>query len=119
MRIVQRFLYILTDKKVRKTCLLFVYLRHIKVGWLASLFQGSFFSQKRNTMAYTETNFKTKKAVKEAIAAGKKLRVFQPGPFANSVPTNGVVFLEGPHYPAAHTWYAKGTLKDGFLVKVV
>ena len=62
--------------------------------------------------------FKTKKALKEAIAAGERVTVYQPGPFGGSEPREGRVFLEGPHYPAAHTWYAQGTLQDGVLVKV-
>jgi hypothetical protein len=67
---------------------------------------------------YTYTNFKTKKALKEAIAAGKQVTVFQPGPFGGNEPSNGTVYLEGPHYPAAHSWYAEATLKDGVIVKV-
>lgn len=30
----------------------------------------------------------------------------------------GKVCLEGPHYPAAHSWYAEGEMVDGILVKV-
>ena len=30
---------------------------------------------------YVSPNFKTKKALKEAVAAGKVVRVFSPGPF--------------------------------------
>jgi hypothetical protein len=67
-------------------------------------------------MAYTMENFKTKKALKEALKAGERVKVFQPG--LGTVPQNGTVFLEGPHYPQPHTWYAKGLMKDGFLVKV-
>lgn len=67
---------------------------------------------------YTSTNFKTKKALKEALAVGKKISVYQPGPFGGNEPSDGKVTLEGPHYPAAHTWYAQATLKDGYIVKV-
>ena len=67
---------------------------------------------------YTVTNYKTKKALREAIAAGDQVEVYQPGPFGGNEPVNGTVALEGPHYPQAHTWYAQGTLKDGVLVKV-
>jgi hypothetical protein len=67
---------------------------------------------------YTSINFKTKKEVKEAVAAGRKIEVFQPGPFGGNVPTNGTVYLEGPHYPQPHKWYAQGTVKDGYLVSV-
>jgi hypothetical protein len=65
---------------------------------------------------YTVTNFKTKKALKDALKEGKGVEVFQPG--LGSVPSNGTVFLEGPHYPQPHTWYAQGTMKDGKLVSV-
>lgn len=67
---------------------------------------------------YTKINFKTKKALRAAVAAGDKIEVFQPGPFGGNEPKNGTVFLEGPHYPAAHTWYAEATLKNGFIVSV-
>lgn len=67
---------------------------------------------------YTVTNFKTKKSLREAVAEGHKIEVYQPGPFGGNEPTHGVVPLEGPHYPAAHTWYAQATLADGFVVKV-
>ena len=65
---------------------------------------------------YTHENFKNKKAIKEAIAAGRKITCFSPGPFP--APINGVIHLEGPHYPKPHTWYATGTIKDGVLVSV-
>jgi len=65
---------------------------------------------------YTETNFKTKKALKEAIAAGKRISIFSPGPFP--APKDGNVSLEGPHYPAPHTWYARAIIADGIIVSV-
>lgn len=67
---------------------------------------------------YCSPNFKTKKALKEAVAAGKEVTVFQPGPFGGNVPENGRVFLEGPHYPQQHSWYAEATLENGRVVKV-
>jgi hypothetical protein len=67
-------------------------------------------------MAYTNTNFKTKTALKAALAAGQPVGVFQPG--LGTVPVDGTISLEGPHYPAPHTWYATGTMKGGKLVKV-
>jgi hypothetical protein len=69
-------------------------------------------------MAYTDKNYKTKKALKEDLANGVEITVYQPGPFSNSIPTNGTVYLEGPHYPEPHRWYAQGTMKDGKLVAV-
>lgn len=67
---------------------------------------------------YTEFNFKSKKALKEALAAGQEVRVFQPGPFASSAPKTGWVALEGPHYPEPHRWYASAEIVDGKVVKV-
>lgn len=68
-------------------------------------------------MAYTVINFKSKAALIRALKAGDSIRVFQPGPFGPSV-SDGRVALEGPHYPAAHTWYAQGQVTGGLLVSV-
>ncbi len=67
---------------------------------------------------YTDINFRTKKAVKDAVAAGRLLTYHQPGPFGGNEPKNGTVYLEGPHYPEAHKWYAQATVKDGVIVAV-
>jgi len=97
---------------------------------------------------YTQTNFKTKKALKEAVAAynlaieAQKLQsdlptlsigavllgsapvrvkpvyYYQPGPFGGNEPKNGTFCCEGPHYPAPHSWYATVTAKDGVIIKV-
>lgn len=67
-------------------------------------------------MAYVTGNPKTKKALKTLVDSGKTPEVYQPG--VGTVPVNGTISLEGPHFPAAHTWYATGTMKDGKLVKV-
>ena len=65
---------------------------------------------------YTTTNFKTKKALKEAVASGQHVTYYQPG--LGDTPLNGRVFLEGPHYPAPHTWYAEAVVENGRIVKV-
>lgn len=57
---------------------------------------------------YTEPNFKTKKALKDAVAAGQEVTVFQPGPFGGQPNLNGEVSVEGPHFPKPHSWYARG-----------
>lgn len=67
---------------------------------------------------YCTKSFETKKALKEAVAAGKKLEVFQPNDmFGVTPPENGTVSIEGPNFKM-HKWYARVTLKDGFIVKV-
>ena len=70
-------------------------------------------------MTYTDINFKTLKALKEALKEGKEVTVYQPGPFAYSIPKEGVVTLEGPHYPEPHRWYARAEIKDGKIVRLL
>jgi hypothetical protein len=67
---------------------------------------------------YATENFRTKKALKEAVKAGKKIGVFQPGPFGGNEPKNGKVTLEGPHYPEPHRWYATAIIENGFVKRV-
>jgi hypothetical protein len=64
---------------------------------------------------YTVTNYRTKKAVKEALAAGVVVDVYQPGPFGPDV-KDGPAALEGPHYPEPHRWYASCQVKGGVVV---
>ena len=65
---------------------------------------------------YTDRNFKTKKALKEAVAAGAVVRLFAPG--LGSPKTDGTECVEGPHYPEPHRWYAEVMMKDGRVVGV-
>lgn len=67
-------------------------------------------------MAYVDPNYPTKKAFKEAVADGKDVYVFSPGPFP--VKQDGTEFIEGPHYPRPHTWYAQVTVVGGKVTKV-
>ena len=66
---------------------------------------------------YTDYDYKTKKELKAAVAAGKQVRVYQPGGFFPGE-TDGDVVLEGPHYPRPHTWYAQAIIKDSIIMKV-
>ena len=65
---------------------------------------------------YTVTNYKTKKALKEAVAAGVQVRLYAPG--LGQPVENGTEYLEGPHYPEPHKWYASVEMRDGVVVKV-
>ncbi len=84
---------------------------------------------------YTTTNFKKKKEFKAAVEAYLKGEPYPPAPAGMATlrgPTpvrlyapglgspkeNGTEFVEGPHYPAPHSWYAQVTVKDGIVVKV-
>lgn len=71
---------------------------------------------------YTVTNFPTKKALKEAVQAYKKepnaqpVRLFSPG--IGAPKENGIEFVEGPHYPQPHSWYAQVFVKNGIVISV-
>lgn len=67
---------------------------------------------------YVEPNYRTKKQLREAVKAGCEVTVFQPGPFGTDTIPDGTHSAEGPHYPAAHSWYARVTVKAGRVVKV-
>ena len=65
---------------------------------------------------YVSPNFQTKKALKEAVAKGEHVTVYSPGPVpANE---NGTEFVEGPHYPQPHKWYAQVTVRGGVVTAV-
>jgi hypothetical protein len=68
-------------------------------------------------MSYVDPNYKTKKAFKEAVAAGKVHRTYNP---SGMFPTtqNGRDTVEGPHYPEPHRWYAAVEVTDGVVTKV-
>lgn len=66
---------------------------------------------------YTVINFKTKKALKEAVKAGQKIETYQPGGMFEAQ-KNGTVCIEGPHFPAPHTFYATAVIKDGIIQSV-
>jgi hypothetical protein len=69
-------------------------------------------------MSYTTKNFKTKKELKEAIANGEEVRCFQPGLGPDLSNFTGTVYLEGPHYPKPHRWYASAQLENGVVRRV-
>ena len=65
---------------------------------------------------YTNRNFKTKKALKDAISRGEKIEAYSPGPFP--CPLNGSITLEGPHYPEPHKWYASAKIENWIILSV-
>ena len=65
---------------------------------------------------YVSPNFKTKKALKDAVAEGFRVEVFNPG--LGGQPTDGRHSVEGPHFPEPHRWYAEVIVKSGVVVKV-
>ncbi len=69
-------------------------------------------------MSYTNENFPTKKALKDAITQGRKVRCHQPGLGPDLSEFTGRIYLEGPHYPQPHRWYAQAEMVNGVLIKV-
>ncbi len=71
---------------------------------------------------YIRPNFKTKKALKDAVKAGQRVTIFQPNqmfPSPQTAPNyTGVAYVEGPHYPLPHKWYAEVGLDNGVIVEV-
>ena len=69
---------------------------------------------------YTDKNYKTKKELKNDVADGIPVRFYQPGPFSDGSERkfSGTIYLEGPHYPQPHRWYAQAVAVDGVIVKV-
>src|SRR6185312_6894547 len=58
---------------------------------------------RRTKMLYCTRNFKSKKSLKDAVAAGERVTLFSPEP-QEQVPDNGTVAVGGPHFPAPHKW---------------
>ena len=69
-------------------------------------------------MSYVDPNYKTKKAFKQAVQNGVEHSTYNP---SGMFPTNqsGTDVIEGPHYPQPHKWYAKVSVQDGVVVKVI
>ena len=67
---------------------------------------------------YVYPNFDSKKKLKEAVAAGHEVTVFQPGGLFPDPPPNWTGPVEGPHYPKPHKWYAQVVVKNGKVVSV-
>jgi len=44
------------------------------------------------------------------------VELFEPG--LGHIPSEGIVTLEGPHYPEPHRWYANAKIVGGKVVKI-
>jgi hypothetical protein len=69
-------------------------------------------------MAYTVTNYKTKKALIEDFKSGKMIEVYQPRPFGPDIKDGKKITLEGPHYPEAHKWYASAIVQNQIITSI-
>ena len=66
---------------------------------------------------YVRPNYASKRLLKDAVEAGDTVEVFSPGP--SPCPTDGIIAIEGPHYPSLHRWYAQVRVEAGRVVKVI
>jgi hypothetical protein len=62
-------------------------------------------------MAYVTTNFRTKKALKEAVKAGE-IVYLQQNMYGTPWFSGNKAVVEGPWYPEPHRWYANVTTDD-------
>lgn len=69
---------------------------------------------------YTNQNFRSKKAFKDAVAEGKQITIKDQSIFTpqDLSKFSGRVAVSGPWYPEPHKWYAEVDLKDGIVTKV-
>lgn len=70
-------------------------------------------------MTYVIPNFRTKKALREAVEKGEEVRAFEPG--LGALPRGGGrVFIEGPHFPEPHRFYVQAEVDaDGRVTKIL
>jgi hypothetical protein len=69
-------------------------------------------------MAYTTINFKKKRELIQAVEAKRNIMIYSPGMGPDYTRFTGKATVEGPHYPAPHTWYAEVWLENGIVVRV-
>lgn len=67
---------------------------------------------------YTEINFKTKKAFKEAFKSGQIIKVYQPSSILPSA-TRGIVVIEAPHHPEPHRWYTSVEIENSIVTRII
>lgn len=68
---------------------------------------------------YTTENFRTAKALREAVKAGERVTYFEPGIGRGQEPSEGTIVIEGPHHPEAHKFYLRCKVENGVIVKVL
>lgn len=72
---------------------------------------------------YVYPNFKSKKAFKEAIAAGKPVRFEDQSLMGNgrdyTTFTGKILDGCGPHYPEPHRFYFNVVMEKGKVIKVI
>ncbi len=67
---------------------------------------------------YVHGNPRTRKALVDMVKSGNPVKLFSPMMAIHEPPRNGDEFVEGPHYPEPHRWYAKVRIENGLVTKV-
>jgi hypothetical protein len=70
----------------------------------------------KGILMYVSPNFRSRKALLEALEQGKHVQLCPQG--LESPVTDGTACLQGPHYPEPHRWYATATVKGGKIVAI-
>ena len=65
---------------------------------------------------YVRPNYASKKLLKDAVEAGDTVEIDWSGP---GHPADGVMPVEGPHYPQPHKWTAQVKVEGGRVVRVI
>ena len=71
---------------------------------------------------YTRRNFRTKAALRLAVEMGLSgVEIYNPGEEFTGIaaPANGIAYIDGPHAPEPHRWYARVEVLDGRVVRVL
>jgi hypothetical protein len=66
---------------------------------------------------YLDRPYKSKKAIKEALAAGKEVTVYTMNPYGSAAVPDGRHALVGPE-PYVRKYYAEIMVKDGCITKI-
>lgn len=71
---------------------------------------------------YATEDFPTKSALRKAVEkhikeGGPAVTIYAPG--YGEPKENGVEYLEGPHAPKPHKWYARVMMHEGAVVEVL
>ena len=73
-------------------------------------------------IVYAATNFRTKKALREAIERGERIGLKPTNRYEAAEASKIGAYethIEGPWFPEPHRWYAKVAIENGAIVRVV
>lgn len=67
---------------------------------------------------YTTKNYRSTKELCQDFLAGIPIDVYQPGPFG-PLAKDGKAVIEGPHYPAPHSFYLEVFVQGGRITEIL